>query len=327
MVNRKVKNRRGRIKKRKNVSKKLKENKIVRKKSVSKKTKKRIIKKSRRVNKKHGFFVSFFGAIKDWMKLGMKRIRKEQRHCLRFKKYKGKQTFCFVRALSLEYPWRTIIGFTAVGIIGSFIFADNLQKELGGDYLNFNLQTSLVSKLESKVKSINSKILDRQKCTQDKYWMESEDDVCNYWLYEQKNEHCSKFNVPTNRVAIGKKMCCEQLDGIFYTGSKQNVVACPGADIFFNKSAMHSTSIVSSAMECSTNVCQFYPKNGFHVKLGDDGRIIIEKDCPVSQTVGSCDKECGGGKRLRTINTASCIKVEQYELCNVEPCFAETVVN
>ncbi len=328
--------------KRKNVSKKLQENKIIRRKSVSKKAKRQIkkikkrnVKKNRRVNKKRGFFVSLFDGLNSWMKDGMKKIRKEQRHCLRFKKYKGKQSFCFVKALLLEYPWRTMLGFMMVGIIGVFVLIVNFQEQSIKSYFGVELQTSLISSLESRINSVRSRISFLQGCTTDTYWAENEGAVCNYWLYEQDNQRCADFKVSTKRTAVGTKICCNPLDTVVYDGKEKNVTACPGATIFFDRSNMNDASLVSSASGCGLNVCQFYPAEGYVLKLdlkgdiayGENGTPIVMKPCTVKRKVGSCDKDCGGGQRTVTGQDMYCNEFTMTEMCNVEPCFTETIVN
>jgi hypothetical protein len=334
--------RNSKLKKRKNVSKKLKKNKTIRKKNVSKKAKRQIkkikkrnVRKNKRVNKKHVVFVSFFGGLNTWMNSGMKKIRKEQRHCLRFKKNKGKQTFCFVKALLLEYPWRTMLGFLMVIIVGLVVLAVNFQGQSMQNYFGVGLQTSLISSLKSKINSARGQISSTQECTLDTYWTEKEENICNYWLYKQTNQRCAKFNVLTERVAIGTKMCCNSLDSIVYDGENKNVVACPGSDIFFTREGMHEATVVADKSGCRAGVCQFYPADGFLVKFdvkgnityGGQGQAIVVKQCTVKRKVGACDRDCGGGKRTVTGQDMFCNKFSMTELCNVEPCFTETIVN
>jgi hypothetical protein len=330
------------LEKRKNVSKKMKENKIVQGRKVSKKvtrqikkTKKRNIRKSRRVNRKHGFFVFFLDGFQDWLKGGMKKIRKKQRHCLRFKKYKGRQTFCFVKALLFEYPWRTMLGFVMVSIIGLSVLTINIPEGSMSNYFGINLRNDLIAEIDARINSFKNKIFNIQKCTKDKYWLDNEDKICNYWLYQQNNQHCAKFNINTKRVTIGTKMCCNSLESIIYDGEGKNVIACPGADIFFDRNAMHDATLVADKSGCRASVCQFYPDDGYLIKFDTEGNIvygkqgqpIVIKPCPVKRKVGPCNKECGGGQRTVTGQDMYCNEFTMTELCNVEPCFAETIVN
>ena len=265
----------------------------------------------------------------------IKKIRKEQRHCLRFKKHKGKQSFCFVKALMIKYTWGTMFGFTVVIVLGLAVLSANLQNSDIGKYFGLNLQTSLISQLTAKISSLRNKISDREKCTQDKYWTEDESKVCNYWLYNQENKHCAKFNVLTERVAIGTKMCCNSLESIVYSGDKKNVTACPASDIFFDKSTMHDATLVADISGCRPGVCQFYPSDGYIIKfdtegnimLGDQGQPLVVKPCSIVRKLGACSRECGGGQRTVTGTDMYCNDVNTTELCNVEPCFAETIVN
>lgn len=329
-------------KKRKNVSKKPKKVREGRKESVlmttirkNKIAKKRNLRSRKRVYKKYDIFLYPWHSFQKWIKDGMKKIRKEQRHCLRFKKNKRKQSFCFVKALLLEYPYRTIFGFIVVIVIGLSVLTAELQYGGVEKYFGTNLQTSLISQLEAKINDLREKIFDRQKCTQDKYWTEAESNICNYWLYKQNNEHCAKFGVLTERVAIGTKMCCEPLESIVYDGDKKNVTSCPGSDIFFSRNKMHKATLVADASGCRPSVCQFYPSDGYLIKFdtqgnivyGEEGQPIVVKPCPVKRKVGPCDKECGGGQRTITGQDMYCNQFTMTELCNVEPCFTETIVN
>ena len=305
-----------------------------------KSTKKRISKKQKCVSKKQGIFFVMRKGIQNILDnfrefSFMKKIRKEQRHCLQFKRYKKKQSFCFVKALLFEYPWKTMFGFTVVAVMGLSVITTNFQRGEIVSYFGLSLQTNLISQLTAKISSLRGQISDRQKCTQDKYWTENQSNVCNYWLYNQENKHCAKFNVPTERVAIGTKMCCNPLESIVYSGDKKNVTACPGSDIFFGGSVMHDATLVADISGCRPGVCQFYPSDGNiirfdtegNIMLGNQGQPLVVRPCSIERTLGPCSKECGGGQRTVTGTDMYCNDVNTTELCNVEPCFAETIVN
>jgi len=330
------------LEKQKNVSKKLKRNKTTGKKSISKrstggntKAKKRSNKKNRRINKKRSFLILGIDRLQAWVKSGMKTIRKEQRHCLRFKKYKKRQTFCFFKALLLKYPWRTMIGFTILAGITLFIIGINNRGEMLGEYFGYNLQTSIIEQIEARISNLRNQIFDRKKCTDDKYWKDDENAVCNYWLYEQNNQHCAKFNVTTKRPAIGTKICCNPLESVNYYGPDKNVVACPGSDIFFSRDNMYDATLVADESGCGLGVCQFYPAEGYLIKFdvkgniayGEQGQPLVVKPCEIKRKVGDCDKDCGGGKRIVTGQDMYCNQFVMTELCNMEPCFTETIVN
>jgi len=311
-------------------------------KSVSKKIinrhktlKKRNQKKNRRANRKHGFLIVYLISLKKWFRDGMKIIRKEQRHCLRFKKYKRKRAFCFVRALLIEYPWRTMSGLVLIILFVSFFVMGNFDINKMTKYFGVDVKTSLVAQLEARINSLRSQISSRKKCMEDKYWQEDPSNVCGYWLYEQNNQHCAKFNIDTKRVAMGTKMCCDSLESVVYDGPGKNVTPCPGSDIFFSRDHMHKATLVADESGCGLGACQFYPAEGYLIKFdlqgniayGKEGQPIVVKPCSVTRKVGACDKECGGGKRTVTGQDMYCNKFTMTEVCNIEPCFVETIAN
>jgi len=257
------------------------------------------------------------------------KIKTIQKKCLRRKKYKNKQIFCYARAVLSEYPAMSLATVFLLIIIGGLITWNNFSYQITQN--GFGLQTSLISDLTQKIQKLTGQIDDRKKCTEDKYWKPSTKEVCNYYLYQQENKHCAKFNVPTTRVAVGEKMCCRDNDKV-YKENKDKLVACPGADIFFKKTKMFDTKVVPNKDWCGMGACEFYPGNGFHAKLNEDGsfaydadgNIILEKDCEVTQEVTPCNKPCGGGTRYRTVQTANCLKIKTPELCNPEPCAVES---
>ncbi len=280
----------------------------------------------RRSKKRSVFLFGFL--VKKWRKYNQV-IRREQSRCLCYKKYKEKYAFCYVRALLGKYFKQTIIVVILLGMIGLF-FAKNTFLELAtqGSF-GPALQTSLISDLTNKIRELTGKIDDRKQCTEDKYWKPTLDKVCNYYLYERKNDHCAKFNVPTTRIGIGTKMCCK---GDMYNKNKDKLAPCPGADIFFHRDTMLDTNIVPDKDSCALGACEFYPANGFHAKLNEDGsiaydsdgNIMIEKDCIFSQKEGPCSKPCGGGKRIKYTRTTNCLTVEIPEACNMAPCTQES---
>jgi hypothetical protein len=308
--------------------------KIIKRKKIARTQKKNIHRKQsvkKRVNKRISQKNSFFAFIKNIFPNFKKTIRKEQRRCLRYKKYKNKQSFCFVWAILNKYTKIFIVLVFFIIFIGGILSKNTFRQLSLGGYLGNSLQTSLISDLTNKINDLTAKISDRKKCTEDRYWKDSVKDVCNYYLYQQENKHCAKFKVPTTRVAIGERQCCN--DNAVYQGdNKDKLVACPGADIFFKKSLMHDTKVVPTKDWCGLGVCEFYPGNGFHAKLNEDGsiaydeegNIILEKDCKATQEVSPCSKPCGGGERIRTIQTKNCLKMKTPELCNPEPCVQET---
>jgi hypothetical protein len=285
----------------------------------------------KKVNKrasKRGSFSAFFK--KKFSKI-KKTIRREQRRCLRYKKYKNKESFCFVWAVLNKYFGITLLFVLIVGLGGFLFLKNDFQTIANKGLFGRNIQTNLLGDLTNKIRTLTAKIDDRKQCTEDKYWKPLPTEVCNYYLYQQENKHCAKFKVPTTRVAIGEKQCCR--DNAVYKGDNKNkLVACPGADIFFKQYKMHDTKVVPTKDWCGLGACEFYPGNGFHAKLNEDGsiaydeegNIILEKDCKATQEVSPCSKPCGGGERIRTIQTKNCLKIKTPELCNPEPCVQET---
>lgn len=291
----------------------------------------------RKINKRTSQGSSFFASIKSVFSNFKKTIRKEQRRCLRYKKYKNKQSFCFVWAILNKYTKTFVVFIFGIILIGS-IFSKNIFQQLSmGDFLGEKVQTSLIGDLTNKINNLKSEILDRQKCIEDEYWQPATKDVCNGYKYEQKNEHCAKFKVPTTKVAIGEKICCNEY-GLYKGENKKKLEACPSATMFFNKIGDKKSNVVATKDNCfddwdwGKHFCKFYPGNGFHAKLNEDGsiaydenhNIILEKDCEKTQEVTACNKPCGGGQRYRTIQTANCLKIKTPELCNPEPCTRES---
>lgn len=272
---------------------------------------------------------------KNWVKNGMKKVRKEQRHCLRFKRYKNKQSFCFIKAVLMEYPWGTVFSFVLVVCVGLATIVPMSQWNKVGKYFGGGLQTSLISNLEAKIRNFQVQIADRKKCTEDQYWTEATGGVCNYWLYNQENSHCAKFGVDTKRIAIGTKICCNPLESVVYDGPEKNVTACPGSDIFFSRNATHDATLVADISGCRAGVCQFYPADDYVIKFdtqgkiarGKEGKPLIIKPCTVKRKVGSCDKDCGSGQRTVSGIDMYCNEFSMKEMCNTEPCFTETIVN
>jgi hypothetical protein len=270
-------------------------------------------------------------SIGEWLTVGLETIKKEQKHCLRFKKNKKKVFFCFIKAMVVRYPARTIVGFLLLGVTMSFFAVGDLSNK--GRYFNAELETGII---QDKINSLKHKIADMKKCsdyTSDK-WVKKTSDVCNYWLYEQENKSCKKYEAkgaPTKRIAIGTKICCNPVKGVQF-GKGGSVQACPGADIFFDPNKMHPTIIVEDRSKCQMDVCEFYPADGFVVKRnkdgeiirGKDGNLIIIKACTPAQKIGSCSKRCGSGTRQITIKDKYCNEYQVEEYCNVEPCFEES---
>jgi len=176
-----------------------------------KQNKKRVIKKKvkhprKRVGKNQSFFVAFF---KVYWQTFQKTMRREQGRCLRYKKYKNKYAFCFVWALLNKYFKQTIIVVILLAGMGLFFLRGTFLEMTTQGVFGPELQTGLIQDLENKIKSLTGQIDDRKRCTEDKYWKDPINEVCNFYLYRQENKHCAKFGVPTERIAIGTKMCCD----------------------------------------------------------------------------------------------------------------------
>jgi len=142
--------------------------------------------------------------------------------------------------------------------------------------------------------------------------------------------------VKTTREGIfGEKICCNPLESVVYDGPNKNVVACPGASIFMDRTSTYDATIVNDYSSCGINVCEFYPADGFVIKLdvygeiarGEKGQPLIVKPCTPKRKVGRCDRGCGGGKRVVTGTDMYCNNFSMTEICNPEPCFVETVAN
>ncbi len=298
---------------------------IIKKRAVRSGSKHRRVTKRR--SKKRSVFLFGFLA-KKWRKYNQV-IRREQSRCLRYKKYKGKYAFCYVWALLNKYFKQTIIVVIILGVMGMFFTKDTFLELATQGSFGPTLQTSLISDLTNKIRSLTGQIDDRKRCTEDKYWKPTLDEVCNYYLYERKNDHCAKFDVPTTRIGIGTKMCCK---GDFYDRNKDKLTPCPGSDIFFHRDIMLDANVVPDKDSCELGACEFYPANGFHAKLNEDGsiaydshgNIIIEKDCAVTKKEGPCSKPCGGGKRIKYVRTKNCLTVKIPEACNMSPCAQES---
>ncbi len=291
-------------------------------------TRKRTRSKRKRVSKSQSFFVSFFNLRWQVFK---KTMRREQGRCLRYKKYKNKYAFCFVWALLNKYFKQTVIVVVLLACLGLFFLRGTFLEVATQGVFGPELQTGLIQDLENKITMLTGQIHERKKCIEDEYWKDSINDVCNFYLYKQENEHCAKFRVPTERIAIGTKMCCDGGKGDIYNKNADKLTACPGADIFFHKKRILSTSVVPDQQHCQLGACEFYPAKGFHAKLNEDGsiqhdgdgNIIVEKDCPATTKVSACDKPCGGGKRIRTTRTTTCLDVKTTEVCNMQACLQE----
>ena len=301
---------------------------IIKKRAVRSGSKHRRVTKRR--SKKRSVFLFGFLA-KKWRKYNQV-IRREQSRCLRYKKYKGKYAFCYVWALLNKYFKQTIIVVIILGVMGMFFTKDTfLELAIQGSF-GPTLQTSLISDLTNKIRSLTGQIDDRKQCTEDKYWKPTLGEVCNYYLYQRKNDHCAKFNVPTTRIGIGTKMCCDGGKAGIYDKNKDKLTACPGADIFFHRDKIFPTTVVPDKDSCQLGACEFYPAKGFHAKLNEDGsldldengNIKLEKDCAVTQKEGPCSKPCGGGKRIKYVRTKNCLTVKIPEACNMAPCTQES---
>ncbi len=252
-------------------------------------------------------------------------------------KKKSENFFCKYKKIVKSHFELIIFGGIVMAVIGFVLFNgfSSVSKMFnrGGVYLETSILSDLKNKIThwgEKIKELQGKIDDRKKCTEDEFWQEATTDVCNYWLYTQHNNHCRKFNVPTERIAIGTKICCE---GNVYEKNKDKLVSCDGADVFFDPKKIYQASVVKEKGFCGLQVCQFYPKEGFHLKVDkngnvltdENGEVIIEKDCEESYTVSACSKQCGGGERVKTMMTKYCIEVEFTEPCNLQPCQIESI--
>ncbi len=301
---------------------------VVKNRTVGLASKRRRVTK-RRSKKRSVFLFGFL--VKKWRKYNQI-IRREQSRCLRYKKYKKKYVFCYVWALLNRYFKQTIIAVIILGAVGMFFTKGTFLELATQGNLGPTLQTSLIGDLTNKIRSLTGQIDDRKRCTEDKYWKPNPNEVCNYYLYKRKNDHCAKFNVPTTRIGIGTKICCDGGKAGIYEKNKNKLTPCPGSDIFFHKDKMLTTSVVPDKDSCQLGACEFYPASGFHAKLNEDGsiayddagNIIIEKDCAKTQEVGPCSKPCGGGKRIRYVQTSNCLKIKISEACNMEPCTQES---
>ncbi len=320
---------------------------MVNKKKIKKKAiKKRVVKKSstivkrrtvrsglkrRRVikkrSKKRSVFLFGF-LVKKWRKYNQV-IRREQSRCLRYKKYKGKYAFCYVWALLNKYFKQTIIVVIILGAMGMFFTKDTFLELATQGNFGPTLQTSLIGDLTNKINTLNRKITGLKKCTDMQAWKPSAEEVCNFaYTWGRRPAGCANSSAPEKIFVIGKKMCCTGV----YVGNENKLQACDGADMFFSPSNMHSSSMVASKSECGMGVCEFYPAKGFHAKLNEDGsldldesgNIKLEKDCPKTQEEGPCSKSCGGGKRIRYVQTSNCLKVKIPEACNMAPCAQES---
>ena len=286
---------------------------------------------AKRRSKKRSVFLFGF-LVKKWRKYNQV-IRREQSRCLRYKKYKGKYAFCYVWALLNKYFKQTIIVVIILGVMGMFFTKDTFlelsMKDNFGPVLQTNLTDNL-AQLVKKISNLENKIKGLQYCTEDKYWKPLPNEVCNYYFYErQRDKRCTRNEVPTTRYSIGTNMCCS---GKFYSDNRDKLTACDGADIFDNKYETFNSKVVPNKDRCNFNKCEFYPADHWHAKLsedgsveyGSDGNIILEKDCAVTQEEGPCSKPCGGGKRIRYVQTSNCLKVKIPEACNMEPCAQES---
>lgn len=125
--------------------------------------------------------------------------------------------------------------------------------------------------------SFSDVVIYGQRCIDDKYWLPKKEDICNNWLYKQYNQYCAKLGIVSERVVLGAQLCCNPLDDIIYQGKKKNVVACVGADIFFNRNIMYNSSVVSDRASCSFDICQFYPDQVHVIRKDSKGNIIYGK--------------------------------------------------
>jgi hypothetical protein len=129
------------------------------------------------MNKKAFVGSSFFAFIGNIFLNFKKTIRKEQRRCLRYKKYKNKQSFCFVWAILNKYTKIFIVLVFFVIFIGNILFKSTSRQLSTGDFFWGGTQTSLIGDLANKIKKLTGQIDDRKQCTEDQYWKDSVKDL------------------------------------------------------------------------------------------------------------------------------------------------------